>query len=848
MALWFWFVFPADSFSQLDTKVTRLLVDSLETSLARKNSVIYLQTSKDIFETGEDLWFKAYFADAQTLKPFALDTTLYIQLTPVDKSGEVIQEKFVIMDGFSEGRLYLPDTLEEGDYYLKAFSTSSFFNGQNDFKNLRRINIRKSIIPQIKIEAQFDRNVYVDGQQISLTLKLSSSSGALLPLTDINAVLNNDGQLLETLKLQTDYAGRAIITFKAGIPAAGSQVMIEVFNQKEGKSAARVMPVPYSKNKVHFYVFPEGGYLVAGLPNILAFKAVDVKGIPLEVSGTLLEDNKALSRFKSLHDGMGKIELRPIAGKQYRLRLDPPYSDSIYHVGEILPRGIVLHYKGPSTKDLVFKLYKSSANIPGTIYLRAQIRGKVFSMARAFLKDSLTIGLPAKEFPQGVAEVTLFGEDMMPLAERLVYVNTKSKLYITSQVLKPVLGLREKGSIKIKVTDELNNPVVAHFGVSIFDRLYRDPSNCKNILTHFYLDNQLKGDIYNPAYYFDDENSQSVAALDVLMLTQGWRRYIWNHMTPKMPDRATILSNSIHGNVTVVKQKKGTSGQFPVQLFAPDNKGYGRFTLLDSLGSVTIAPYDLASANNGYLYLKAMVAEEIKTDIKIVDPFELINNEIQVKKISYPIPEIVNINRTDEEIPVTSLWGRGITLKEVTIKEKGNQQFRDKYLGYLDSLTKADLIKDYVGTCGWLNCPAESGGPKPIEGKQYSTLIEPKRSQVISHPYAFGSGDFKQVVYHYPQFTEEELLKKQNMARLRGYSLPREFFHPDYENNISRLDPLPDFRNTLYWKSDLITDKKGEAVIDFYSSDLVSGFVCRIEGLSAEGLLGKKDIEFTVQK
>lgn len=45
--------------------------DSLLASFAQKGStyppeLIYIQTSKDIYETGEDLWFKAYQLDAQS--------------------------------------------------------------------------------------------------------------------------------------------------------------------------------------------------------------------------------------------------------------------------------------------------------------------------------------------------------------------------------------------------------------------------------------------------------------------------------------------------------------------------------------------------------------------------------------------------------------------------------------------------------------------------------------------------------------------------------------------------------------------------------------------------------------
>ncbi|HZY25682.1 MAG TPA: hypothetical protein VFE71_07645, partial [Bacteroidales bacterium] len=44
------------------------------------HEIAYIQTSKDIYETGEDLWFKVYLLDAQSLIPSLRSKTLYLQL------------------------------------------------------------------------------------------------------------------------------------------------------------------------------------------------------------------------------------------------------------------------------------------------------------------------------------------------------------------------------------------------------------------------------------------------------------------------------------------------------------------------------------------------------------------------------------------------------------------------------------------------------------------------------------------------------------------------------------------------------------------------------------------------
>ena len=47
-------------------------------------------------------------------------------------------------------------------------------------------------------------------------------------------------------------------------------------------------------------------------------------------------------------------------------------------------------------------------------------------------------------------------------------------------------------------------------------------------MSHGYLSEQIRGDIFNPTYYFDERNADRLQALDLLLMTQGWRRYVWD--------------------------------------------------------------------------------------------------------------------------------------------------------------------------------------------------------------------------------------------------------------------------------------------------------------------------------
>ena len=79
-----------------------------------KNSpaeLVYLQTNKGIYESGEDLWFKAYLLDTRSFIPSVQSQTLYLQVIN-EKTGQAVwQEKYEVRNGFADGHVFLPDSL-----------------------------------------------------------------------------------------------------------------------------------------------------------------------------------------------------------------------------------------------------------------------------------------------------------------------------------------------------------------------------------------------------------------------------------------------------------------------------------------------------------------------------------------------------------------------------------------------------------------------------------------------------------------------------------------------------------------------------------------------------------------
>lgn len=618
---------------------------------------------------------------------------------------------------------------------------------------------------------------------------------------------------------------------------------VSIFNN----SKTEIKPSLFKNNIVaQFSLFAEGGYLVSNLNNKLAFKALNKEGLPVDVSGVLFENDNPIKKFKSFHEGMGYFMFKPDATKNYHIVLNQQKKIS-YKLPEIKNSGKTLSLVSNSDTLLKFKITQSENLAPETVYLRLQIKGVIYQMACAPLTESVMIALPLKDLPQGIAEVTLFNSNLQPIAERLVYVKLNEQLKIKSTISKSEYETREKVVLRIKTTNSKNKPVVAHLGLSVFDRAYKDKLHPKNILSHYHLSTQLNGSIYNPSFYFNRKNKNRKQALDLLMLTQGWRRYVWNEDNLKLlsSEQNPLVYNNIEGSI-IFKRKNENKFNIPFYIgaFSGDTDGDKKIIKVDSLNNFKVTHEHFKLGEKGYFYSKLYTVKNAKSKIALKDEsFNAINKNRNSLIEFYPKYK-KNILEQTEVKPF--IIPKGIKLNAVNLETT----LRDKFMNKLDSLAKFEFNPDFICHINHLNCPYHRGNRdmKPKEGVVYfGVLFQRNGSWIMTEEQE--KGEPNKIVtlppYSYTKYSDEQLLEMFNLVRIKGYYGKREFYNPVYDK-ISIDDPFPDYRNTLFWKPNIITDTNGEATVEFHCSDIKNTFIGNVEGVTEEGLLGNDNFIFKV--
>lgn len=67
--------------------------------------------------------------------------------------------------------------------------------------------------------------------------------------------------------------------------------------------------------------------------------------------------------------------------------------------------------------------------------------------------------------------------------------------------------------------------------------------------------------------------------------------------------------------------------------------------------------------------------------------------------------------------------------------------------------------------------------------------------------------------------------------------ISKQFYSPTY-TSPDEVTPFPDYRSTIYWNANVITDNKGEATISFYTSESRSSYMMTIQGIDTKGGIG----------
>jgi len=472
-------------------------------------------------------------------------------------------------------------------------------------------------------------------------------------------------------------------------------------------------------------------------------------------------------------------------------------------------------------------------------------------------------------FPSGVTHL-LLTKDMVPVSERLVFVNNDDQAKVGCSTDRDTYPARSRVEYTVNINDESGDPLSGNFSVSVTDSKVVTADTNENILTSLLLSSDLRGHIPEPAYFFQ-KNNQSAYSLDLLMLTQGWRRYDIERIIRNdflYPD--TILSKGydLTGLVrTVVGWSPVKNANVSVFSYSGD---FAEETVTDSNGRFLLPGGE--TPDSTWLI--------VQTDSPRTD--RLINYELILDDTWYPdrhlsVTSAVALDRNMfaryaekvEQQEVDEQGNRIHHINEVVITANRLYKY-DQYRYYERdaqfSLTESDIKKlDLPNMQSLLRrIPGlwfDDGNAK--YGNRHVTIVyvsdgggsdglEPSDIERIDFvpdmwtgvPLDLELDDISGGKESYTLFIHTKFIPKKTPYIKRfmplGFQKPAEFYAPKYDSPAQNTKP--DLRTTIHWQPNITTDENGTATFRFYTADTPATYTVVIEGITEDGkIVYKRD-------
>ena len=479
---------------------------------------VFVHMDNTAYFLGDTIWFAAYLRKTNTDTPSSMSRVLYAELWNHD--GYLVERKLVEMKGGrGHGFFALPDTLYSGYFELRAYTRWQLNWGQTE-------HFHAWYTEYYFYNKAMAKDYFRDYEKLY---------SRVFPVYDKP---KQPGDFYKDMTLRP--------------------------LRRYFKSAPKPAELRLS-------LFPEGGNLVAGVPCRIAFEAATSEGEMREGTLRLLlktnnhpdhgktrkktkgkkpqEKYYELLSVRTENRGRGTFTFTPKEGTKYEAVFTPdeqpadakrPMTVS-QDIKNIKAEGVSLqaHYESATASwRLDIAAAGKAARQPlgvtvmneGKLVHYEEIRptpdGDGGESWRVVLERSE--GLPA-----GVNQVTVFDSIGHIYADRLFFVTRPELTQPTLQYT----GLKEQyapfEAIDIDITSAHLMPDQT-ISLSVRDAVHTDNTfDSSNILTEMLLSSEIKGFVPQPDYFFEKDDEEHRRALDLLMLTQGWRRFNWQEMAVK---------------------------------------------------------------------------------------------------------------------------------------------------------------------------------------------------------------------------------------------------------------------------------------------------------------------------
>jgi hypothetical protein len=650
--------------------------------------------------------------------------------------------------------------------------------------------------------------------------------------------------------------------------------------------------------KVDF--FPEGGSLLENVSSVVGFKAVDNYGIPIEIKGELFDSNNELvTAFESVHDGMGKLQFVPMESKKYYAKIKTLSGEELKaEFPNVLQQGYLLNFRTIKGRNIISirtneVTLAQNPNTQLTVVCKAK-GNSCLETAQILTEMSLSFELPKDKTPEGISQITLLDNTNKPHSERLIYIEKEPDLDVQLVKDKATYQPNEKVTLTVSSKSKAGLAKSASFSLSITDTNGVENDNFEsNISSYFMMESDIRGKVHHSGYYFDTNNPKRLEHLDNLLLTQGWRDFVWKTV-PKSNNQIDYKAEkgiTISGRVKQLFADKALVNN-NLTLALSGKKSRNIFSAVtDSIGRFQFENLMFSGRTNMYLNTRDEKGK-FRGEI-VLDSIELAPIPVLLKKEVMNLPDTISLFT---ENVLKKFIANGVKpeniLKEVVIKSQ-NKFVRPVFYGVADynytadeSTKKLTTIYDvldkvpgvvvvdrsvYVMGASVIGVEAKEkptpdraplfliDGMPMIDTNELDWIsptdvekIDVIQSSIVKDLFILENESDGSVISIFTNGNRGNKPKKDPFHSIKkeidGFYTARTFYSPDLEKPNPELDKKTAIRNTIYWNPYMHPDKTGNATVNYYNTKVETKVKVSLEGITGSGIPVVRKMYYNVKK
>ncbi|WP_316746321.1 carboxypeptidase-like regulatory domain-containing protein [Pedobacter gandavensis] len=857
---------------------------------------VYVHFDKPYYSVADTIWFKAYLTMEQNI-PSQLSKIVYVDV--INERDSLVETlKIPAVNSVAAGNIPLtPGNYKQGNYYIKAYTIWMMNFGDTYFFK-KTIPIGEAIEKQLITHFNYTNTQTDKNQSINAVIQFKNADKVVMANKVVNWKVVSNYETVSKGKGTTDQSGILKIKIeprKNEIITNGELITELSLTDKEILTSTFSLRPVKSDNDLQF--FPEGGELVNGLAVRVSFKSLNSKGLGAALTGTLTDNTgNTLSTFSSNALGMGSFYLNSEADKSYKANIT--YKDGStksFDLPKGIASGIVTQITNTDPVNFNLKILANDAyfaqNTGKPYFIIATQGGIIYYAAKTRLATQVNSAkIPKEKFPAGIVQVTLISESGEPLNERLVF-NYPSNDNLSLKSDLPTYKPRQK--VKLTLAPKLaTQPLEGSYSISVTDesKVPVDEDTETTILSSLLLTSDLRGYVEKPNYYFHKTDEKKQADLDLLLLTQGFRRFA-------MKD---ILAGKTPPISFLPEQDMRITGTLRDRTGMPVRKGALRLTV----PGTGISAETMTSPSGLFAFGNLTIPDS--SEVLINAKYSTNGSNLMIMLDSSPLPEVGknrshvgsadNIDSTLSAYLTNSKKQYNFlrTLKEVKIegaKVKRPSHADHSNLAGLSSINATVIEGDRLKDCNSLALCLQTMamGLTFFENNFYVTRDYNQGSRVPVAIFINGMNlDFNALLGVNPKevetvevFTKDDLgtvnrmyntngvlvvntkkvvksnmsiadlkklLPKENMLKFnpKGFSKQREFYMPKYINPANTYN-FNDLRTTIYWNPKVNTNGTAPLVLEYWNADGRGTYKAVIEGVDKYGNISRSVYRYIVK-